>query len=183
MGANIIASYGLSPAEKVRVFFDRAVSVADVQPGDITMNPSGPTFPSTTATQHDFNCIDYDVPGTAVIDGDAWAFLPASAVFVSVPAGITNNPVDASPPDMVHSVGGGFSTVEFGTAVAPGDFPPGCFQNQTTSLSNAATAVRVTDSMLLFDTPGSPLVPDDWQLVVSLPENYVVQPMSGQWSD
>lgn len=181
--ANLIASYGLSPDDAIRIFFDSAVSVGDVQPGDVVFDPGGSNTPSTTAVQHDFNCIDYHGAPSPPINGDPFDFVPASPNFVPAPGSTTNNPADASPPDMVHSVGGGFSTVEFGTAVAPGDFPPGCFQNQTTSLSNAATALRVTDSLLLFDTAGSPLVPDDWQLVVSLPPNYVTQPMSGQWSD
>lgn len=182
MPANIIAAYGLAPTQAIRVFFDQAVSASDCAPGDLVYNPSGSPVASTTTTQHDFNCIDYDVPGANPINGDEYDFAPASPNFVPVTGGTTTNPVDASTPGSVNSGGPGFTTVEFGTAVAPLDFPPGSFTNQTTMLSNTTIPSRVTDSQVAFNTGGTNVIPDDWEIVVTLPPNYVVQPQSGQYS-
>lgn len=180
--ANLIASYGLSPDDAIRIFFDSPVSVGDVHPGDVLFDPGGSNTPSTTAVQHDFNCIDYHGAPSPPISGDLFDFVPASPLFVPAPGTQTDNPVDASPPNMVHSGGPGQTSVEFGTAVSPLDFPAGVFQNQTTMLANTLNPVRITDSQVMFNVGGSAIIPDDWQLVSSQPANYVAQPQSGTYS-
>lgn len=180
--ANLIAAYGMSPAEVIRVFFDRAVSASDCEPGDIIADPGGANILSTTVAQYDFNCIDYTIPGDHPIDGDNFDFVPANPTFAPSTGGATNAPADCTAPGNVVSGGPGVTAVQFSSAVSPLDYPPGCFQNQTTAMANLNYATRGSDTMIVFDVGGSAAQPDDWQLVVTAPDNYILQPASGEYS-
>ena len=177
--ANIIGAYSLQPAFKVRVFFDTGVSALDVHPGDLSLTG---IHPSTTATQHDFNCIDYDVPVNSMVPGDFYVFAPANPAFNGLNPGFINNPADASGGGQVTSEGPGQTSVEFFQPVSPLDFPPGSFQNQTTGDNSTAIPVRASDTRVIFNVNGSNAIPDDWQIVVTSPPDYLNQPDSGVYS-